>query len=248
MNSELKPVRGELLRKLLHVILSILLLVPLTPQYEQIVATAAGSLRLGGDTALSTYTALLVIALLVSTLRIRKPELRESILRISREARRHVLQRVRSLGPLHEVVRDVEQVLDRAEQGFFDLLDALERDYEKRYGYMAAVCAVASTLASYVFFGPAATARGILALAVVDPVASLLTLALGRPRSLKHNPLSVLASALAFAAVLAALGEGLRSLLLGAAASLIELVSPEDNLTLPLGIAGLHYLLELAEP
>jgi dolichol kinase len=240
---ERKRAGGELARKLLHVVLALLLLVPLSPWYGQ-VATSAG---FGGDAALSTYALLLVAALFVSTLRVRKPELRDSILRISREARRVVLQHVKSLGPLHEVVDGIEQALDRAEQGFFALVDAVERDYEKRYGYVAAICAVASVLASYALFGPAATARGILALAVVDPVASLLTLYLGGRRILKHNPVSVAASALAFSAALLAAGERpLRALLLGAAASLIELVSPEDNLTLPLGTAALSYLLELS--
>jgi len=240
---ERKRAGGELARKLLHVVLALLLLVPLSPWYGQ-VATSAG---FGGDAALSTYALLLVAALFVSTLRVRKPELRDSILRISREARRVVLQHVKSLGPLHEVVEGIEQALDRAEQGFFALVDAVERDYEKRYGYVAAICAVASVLASYALFGPAATARGILALAVVDPVASLLTLYLGGRRILKHNPVSVAASALAFSAALLAAGERpLRALLLGAAASLIELVSPEDNLTLPLGTAALSYLLELS--
>jgi len=240
---ERKRAGGELARKLLHVVLALLLLAPLSPWYGQ-VATSAG---FGGDAALSTYALLLVAALFVSTLRVRKPELRDSILRISREARRVVLQHVKSLGPLHEVVEGIEQALDRAEQGFFALVDAVERDYEKRYGYVAAICAVASVLASYALFGPAATARGILALAVVDPVASLLTLYLGGRRILKHNPVSVAASALAFSAALLAAGERpLRALLLGAAASLIELVSPEDNLTLPLGTAALSYLLELS--
>jgi dolichol kinase len=240
---ERKRAGGELARKLLHVVLALLLLVPLSPWYGQ-VATSVG---FGGDAALSTYALLLVAALFVSTLRVRKPELRDSILRISREARRVVLQHVKSLGSLHEVVEGIEQALDRAEQGFFALVDAVERDYEKRYGYVAAICAVASVLASYALFGPAATARGILALAVVDPVASLLTLYLGGRRILKHNPVSVAASALAFSAALLAAGERpLRALLLGAAASLIELVSPEDNLTLPLGTAALSYLLELS--
>jgi len=234
---------SELLRKLVHVALALLLLLPLSSWYEQLTVRAGFK----GDAALSTYVLLLVAALFVSTLRVRKPELRESILKISKDARRLVLQHVKSLGPLHEVVNGIEQALDRAEQGFFALVDAVERDYEKRYGYVAAICAVASVLASYALFGPAATARGILALAVVDPLASVLTLLIGGRKILKHNPLSVAASALAFAAALLAAGERpLRALLLGAAVSLIELISPEDNLTLPLGTAVLSYLLELS--
>jgi len=236
-------VRSELVRKLVHVALAFILLLPLSPWYEQ----AAASVGFRNDAALSTYATLLVAALFVSTLRVRRPELRDSVLRISKEARRLVLHHVKSLGPLHEVLEGVEQALDRAEQGFFALVDAVERDYEKRYGYVAAICAVASVLASYALFGPAATARGILALAIVDPLASVLTLLLGGRKILKHNPASVTASALALSAALLVAGEKPpRALLLGAAASLIELASPEDNLTLPLGTAALAYLLELA--
>jgi len=236
-------VRSELVRKLVHVALAFILLLPLSPWYEQ----AAASVGFRNDAALSTYATLLVAALFVSTLRVRRPELRDSVLRISKEARRLVLHHVKSLGPLHEVLEGVEQALDRAEQGFFALVDAVERDYEKRYGYVAAICAVASVLASYALFGPAATARGILALAIVDPLASVLTLLLGGRKILKHNPASVTASALALSAALLVAGEKPPcALLLGAAASLIELASPEDNLTLPLGTAALAYLLELA--
>jgi len=243
VSAEQRRMESELLRKLVHVALALLLLLPLSSWYEQLTVRAGFK----GDAALSTYVLLLVAALFVSTLRVRKPELRESILKISKDARRLVLQHVKSLGPLHEVVNGIEQALDRAEQGFFALVDAVERDYEKRYGYVAAICAVASVLASYALFGPAATARGILALAVVDPLASVLTLLIGGRKILKHNPLSVAASALAFAAALLAAGERpLRALLLGAAVSLIELISPEDNLTLPLGTAVLSYLLELS--
>lgn len=240
---ERERARSELLRKLIHVVLAFLLAIPLSPWYEQVAAYAG----LKGDAALSTYVLLLVAALFASTLRVRKPELRDSMLRISREARKLVLQHVKSLGPLHEVVSGIEQALDRAEQGFFALVDTVERDYEKRYGYVAAICAIASVLASYALFGPAATLRGILALAVVDPLASILTLFLEGRKVLKHNPISVAASALALSAALLAVGEKLtRALLLGIAASLIELVSPEDNLTLPLGTAALFYLLELS--
>lgn len=243
MSAEQKSMESELLRKLLHVALALLLLLPLSPWYEQLAARAGFK----GDAALSTYALLLVAALFVSTLRVRRPELRDSMLKISGDARRLVLQHVKSLGPLHEVLEGVEQALDRAEQGFFALVDTVERDYEKRYGYVAAICAVASALASYALFGPAATARGILALVIVDPLASMLTLLIGGRKILKHNPISVAASALAFAVTLLAAGERpLRALLLGAAASFIELASSEDNLTLPLGTAALFYLLELS--
>lgn len=227
---------------MIHVALALALLVPLSPEYEKL-AKSAG---LTSDPAPSSYAILLVSALFVSTLRVRKPELRESLLKITREARRAILLHVGGLGPLQEIARGVEQALDRAEEGFFSLIETLERDYEKRYGYVAAICAVASVLASYVLFGAAATVRGVVALAVVDPAASLLTLYLPRGRKLlKHYAFSPLAAAILLALTLVAIGdEPPRALALSIAAALIELVSPEDNLTLPLGVSALHYFLE----
>ncbi|MEM0226533.1 MAG: hypothetical protein QXF46_06625 [Thermofilaceae archaeon] len=239
--STLTYAQRESLRKLIHVALALVLIIPLTPEYASLFSYLGSTL----DPALSSYTILLFSALFVSTLRVRKPELRDSIVRITREARRTVLQRLKALGPLHEVVEDVERALDRAEEGFFSLIESVERDYEKRYGYVAAICAVASVLTSYALFGPAATARGILALAIVDPTASLVTLFLPRGRKiLKHYAHSPLAAAALFTLALVAFGEKpARAVILSLIAALIELVSPEDNLTLPFGVAGFHVLL-----
>lgn len=237
----LSHTQREVLRKLIHIVLALALFIPLTPEYAEL----ASSTGLTTDPALSSYTVLLLSALFASTLRVKKPELRDSILKITREARRTVLQHLKALTPLHEVVENVERTLDRAEEGFFSLIETVERDYEKRYGYVAAICAVASVLASYALFGSAATVRGIMALAIVDPTASLLTLFLPKGRKLlKHYPLSPLAAAALFALALVLIGEEpVRALILSLLAALIELLSPEDNLTLPFGVALFHALL-----
>lgn len=236
---------SEPLRKLLHALFSLALLVPLTHEY----GAALRGLGLRGDAALSTYFLLLFVALFISTLRVRRPELGDVLFGTMREARRSVLQHVKSLVPLYDVVEGVEQALDRVEQGFARFLEAVERDYERQYGYLAAVCGVASIAASYGLFGADATARGILALAIVDPTSSLITMKLGSGcRILKHSAYAPLASALALAVALCALGDRpWGALLLGAVAALLELASPEDNLTLPLGVAATHCLLRLGE-
>ncbi len=236
------PAKREALRKLIHVILALALLVPLSPGYASLAAGVAG------DPALSTYALLLVATLFASTLRVRRPELRDVVRRVMRDARRAALQHLEASAPLHRVAEEVERALSKVEEGFFSLIDAVERDYEKRHGYVAAVCALASALASYSLFGPQATARGILALAIVDPAASLLTLYLPRGRRLlKHRVHAPLLAALLFSAVLLTLGdEPRRAAILGLAAALVELLSVEDNLTLPLAVAALHRFLTQA--
>ncbi|MDW8003396.1 MAG: hypothetical protein RMI04_01090 [Thermofilaceae archaeon] len=240
--SNLESARRELLRKLIHVGLSLALFIPTLSYYGEL----ARNIGFWGDATLATYSFFLVSVLFISTLRVRRPELKDSILRISRDARRAVLQHVKNVGPFHELVMGIEHTLDKAEQGFFTLVETVERDYEKRYGYVAAICAVASVLASYVFFGPVSTQRGIMALAIVDPLASVLTLYLPRKRTLvKHNVLSPPIAAAAYAVCLLAAGEKPdRALVLCIVSATLELVSPEDNLTLPLGVSAFHFIFE----
>lgn len=230
----------EVLRKLVHAALSLLMVVPLLPEYGGLPVTGFGVF----DPALTTYTVALVALLFATSLRVRKPELREAMLRLSREARRSVMQHLREVVPNQELVEGVERALERAESGFLSVVESVERDYERRYGYMAAICGLAGVTASYVFFGKDATLRGILALAVVDPVASVTTLySPVKCRVLKHNALSPITSFLAYFSVLVVMGEGVAvALILGLASSAVELLSLEDNLTLPLGAAFLYFL------
>lgn len=228
------------MRKLVHVALSLLMAVPLSPWYG--LPTAWFGVF---DPALTTYAVALVALLFVTSLQVRRPELREAMLRLSREARRSVMQHLSEVVPNKELVEGVERALERAESGFLSLIESVERDYERRYGYMAAICGLAGVTASYVFFGRDATLRGILALAVVDPVASITTLySPVKRRVLKHNALSPVTSFLAYSSILVAMGEGVAvALVLGLASSAVELLSLEDNLTLPLGAASLYFLI-----
>lgn len=230
----------EILRKLTHVILSLLMIIPLSPKYKGLLVTDFGVF----DPALTTYTLALVAGLFATSLQVKKPELREAMLRLSREARRSVLQHLREVVPNQELVEGVERALDKAESGFLSIVESVERDYERRYGYIAAVCGLTGATASYVFFGREAALRGILALAVVDPVASVTTLYSPiKGRILKHNLLSPFASFLAYSSVLIITGDSvITALILGLVSSAIELLSLEDNLTLPLGAASLHVL------
>ncbi|MEM1508272.1 MAG: hypothetical protein QXY49_04710 [Thermofilaceae archaeon] len=229
----------EILRKLAHIILSLLMIIPLSPKYS-LPITGFGTF----DNALTTYTAALVTVLFVTSLQVKKPELREAMLRLSREARKSVLQHLREVIPNQELVEGVEQALDRAESGFLSIIESIERDYERRYGYIAAVCGLTGVTASYIFFGREATLRGILALAVVDPVASITTLySPVQGRILKHNVFSPFASFLVYFLILIIMGESIiTALILGLASSTVELLSLEDNLTLPLGAASLYIL------
>ena len=236
-------------RKVLHIALSLLLLLPMTPPVINLVA------QLGGDPKqfpLVTYSILALGAALFNSLQIRIPQYREKMISLSREVRRKVINYFRNVVPRMESfakqLEEINKAFDRIEENFNKFVSDIEREYERRYGYVAITFALLSIALSYALFS-SYTMYGILALAVVDSVSAMITKILPKPRLYKHSLWSVVITYGAFLAVLAAAGAGIwKAMLIALVAVAAENLGIEDNLTLPIATSAIAYVLRAPTP
>jgi len=128
-------------------------------------------------------------------------------------------------GPLKAFEEAMENIFNFVEQQ----IELLERDYEKREGYVGLLYGIIGGVTS-LLLSPCHALYGLLAIAVVDPAASLSNLAIGREKSLAGDALA----ALAYSLLLLSLSTpAVGSVVLSLVAALAEYLSPEDNLTIP---------------
>ncbi len=239
--------RALALRKLIHFVFSLLLLIPLLPPFID-TATQLGIPR----PTLLAYAIVTFGAAFVNSLQIRMPNLREEMFKFLRDLRRKSLSRLESLAKSLGAqtfsrisFEELDKMFSRAEENLNTIISQLERDYEKRYGYVCITFALVSILLSYTLFGKYVM-YGILALAIVDSVSAIMTALIPRPRIFKHSLPSIITSFTAFTLLLIALSSDVvRSLALAAIAIATEVLSPEDNLTLPLLTSLASYFMSM---
>jgi len=244
-----EPLQKVLKRKVLHVALCLALLIPLTPWFVE------GGARLGLDprqVPLLTYAVLALGAALFNSLQIRVPHYRERFLAISREMRRRILGYLKQIAPHSESfakqVEEVGRVLDRVEDSLTKFVSEVEREYERKFGYIAITFALLSIALSYALFG-SYVAYGIVALAVVDSLSAVLTKLLPKPKVFKHSAWSIAITFSVFASVLFVGGVPLRtSILVALAAIVAENLGIEDNLTLPIVTTAVAFVLHAPTP
>ncbi len=129
-------------------------------------------------------------------------------------------------------------------------ISMVERDYEKRAGWLGVLAGVIGVVASYVLF-PQTSFFGITALALVDGISSIVGKLFGRVKiPLSDGTLEgTLAGALSYLAFLVAVGvDPLNSLAVSIAASLAELYGGEDNVSIPVLTSAVASLLLLQAP
>lgn len=243
-------VKRELLRKSIHVLFSFLLLIIVNRSLCYLISSI---LNVDPDklttTALSTGV---FVAALVNSIQIKAPQIRDKFFSTFASVRREVLKKIResatSIGAsdfFAKLLEDINEMFDRGEKGFQDLLDIVERDYEKKFGFIAITFALISVLVSYVLFGREAASVGVLALMIVDPTSAVITsitFSCNKTKIGKHTPLSILISFLLFSSILAVF-MGIRGFVVGAVSVIVEAFSPEDNLTIPISTSLTAWLL-----
>jgi len=229
--------KREVLRKALHVAFSSALLLPFNEQFASLLKATWGL----GPTE---YYAIIAVSLAaVNAAQVRRPLIREEILRVMRAGRRKIMDEIKELflsrtAPgvrLASMLDRLDEALTNLETTFSSQIDMLERSYERVSGYIGVTFGVVSVLASYVLFRGSAL-YGVLALMVVDPVAALATRALPS-RLMPASRTSVAGaalSALAYALALTALGlDPARVAALALVASMAEAYGVEDNISIP---------------
>lgn len=236
---------SPILRKVLHVVFSLMLLIPFAQAYRDL----AASLWLGGlDPTLATLALLLFGAAFVNSLQVRLPDVRNRFLKTSADIRKRILETLESTArdaPYAVLVENIIKSIARYEERFLEFISMVERDYELRYGYICITFGLLSVTMSYVLFGPWAV-YGILALAVVDSVSSIATLyTQNRRKLLKHSDISIAITFAVFTLMLVPVAaDPWKAIAIASAAVVTELASPEDNLTLPIITTAASYLLQ----
>jgi len=228
----------ELIRKGLHFLLSLILLLPFVLSRFEIVFNAA-----------VFYSVLSIVALTLNAIQIKRPLLRSEVKSFMRERREKFFNDIRNYIPLKS--RVTSQVVDRIEEkirGIEDLIDyqlsIVERDYEKRGGYIGLTYGILGVTLSYFLFKDYAF-YGVVSLATTDAVATLVGGLTGTHRLPFTSKTfeGSLSGFVAFFTFLILTGVSpLASLLLSTMAAMVEAYTVEDNLLLPIAVSLLSTL------
>lgn len=240
---------SAILRKVVHTIFSLLLIIPFMQWYRDTVSTLWPDTV---DPTLITLSILLFGAALVNSIQIRIPNLRDKFMRSSVDVRRKIIEGIENMvrvKPYTEVIEGFIRYLAKYEEKFLEFMSIIERDYELKYGYVCITFALLSITMSYVLFGYRAV-YGVLALAVVDSVSSIVTLyTTNRRKILKHSDLSIAVTFTIFTLIVYTISTNfMKSLAISAIAIAVELLSPEDNLTLPIATTLMAYVFNVQIP
>ncbi|QOJ79564.1 hypothetical protein IG193_03660 [Infirmifilum lucidum] len=205
----------EIYRKIVHLGLSSLLICPFI-------------LHLPEPLDIRVYYSLgLLAAALINSAVVRRSKLRVELENFSSELHKFV----DSFGEKTRMpLAVIEEAIDEF-HGFIERqLSLLERDYEKREGYVGLLYGMIGAVIS-LLVDPCHTFYGITALAVVDTVASISSMAIWhRGKSLGGEAVAFLV----YASLLVVSGSSaLQAIVVSLLAVVSEYFSPEDNLTVP---------------
>ncbi|MEM2930284.1 MAG: hypothetical protein QW797_05435 [Thermoproteota archaeon] len=226
---------AEFIRKSLHFFLSLILLLPFILSYLET-----------GFNAAVFYSVLSILALTLNAMQIKRPLLGSEVKKFMRERREKFFNDIRSIIPLRS--RVTSQVLDNIEEkirGVEDLIDyqlsTVERDYEKRGGYIGLTYGILGVTLSYFLFKDYAF-YGVLSLATTDAIATIAGGLTGTHRLPLTNKTieGSISGLVTFFTILILVGVSPpNSLILSTVAAIVEAYTVEDNLLLPIAISFL---------
>lgn len=225
----------EIVRKSLHIVLSLILLLPFVLTYFKIVFDKA-----------VFYSVLSILTLSFNAIQIKRPLLRSEVKKFMRESREKFFMDIKNFIPVRSQV--TSSVLDRIEEkirGVEDLIDyqlsTVERDYEKRGGYIGLTYGILGVTISYFLFKDYAL-YGVVSLATTDAVATVVG-GLTGTHKLPFTNKTVEGSISGFIVFLTALilmgVPFLNALILSVVAMIVEAYAVEDNLLLPIFVSFL---------
>ncbi|RLE87683.1 MAG: hypothetical protein DRJ49_06100 [Thermoprotei archaeon] len=224
---------AEFWRKLVHVLLSMILFLPLVN---------SDLLAAYGVSVVQFYIILVLISLYLNVIQIRRPSLRKELKDIIRATRYKVIEQVMKILKLKELkagsmIEEFEYRLEKIEDILDSLIGSMEREYEKRWGYIGATFATSTVLAMYTLFGEYVK-YGILGLLVFDPMAAVGGFLLGRHRwPLVEATIegSILASLIYFTILLVLIKSSpILALVTTTAVMFAEAYGVEDNISITL--------------
>lgn len=227
-------IKSLLYRKLFHLVLSVLLIVPFVAELQLQIITYY-------------YLVLLILAAMLYATQLKKPIISMVISQALDDARKSIREQlVRVLSTIQRSEEgEVIFTFNKLESVFNETLNSIERDYEKRGGYLGVLMGSVGVYASYTAFGQLAV-YGILALIFYDTFSALIGTAFGKHK-LPYSSSTVegaIGGLLVYAAVLAIFYLNILDLIvLGIVAVLSEAYGVEDNLTIPVFTSLAAFLL-----
>ena len=234
--SRINRVKALLYRKLIHLLLSILLIVPLVVGLEEPYIEIY-------------YTVLLIGSSFLYIYQVKKPLISVVIRSTLEDARNNVRLNILRVAEMLNMttVKELLVSMDKLEYTFSEFIKSVERDYERKWGYLGVLMGMVGVYASYVMVNTYAY-YGVLALMFYDTFSALFGSLIGRTRMPYSNTTieGIVMGALVFSLVVGIL-VGLNYLtwlyLVGIVLGVVESYSGEDNLAIPVTASILAYLL-----
>nr|KJR73680.1 MAG: phosphatidate cytidylyltransferase [Thermoproteus sp. AZ2] len=222
--------RALLVRKAFHIAGAVLLAVPLfvkvpVPLY---------------------YSALALVAGVFYSIQVKRPRLLIELRRNIFDSLEDMFESLDRLVPVGRA--DLKTQYDAALLAIEKAIEAAERDYEKRGGYLGLLMGAVGILIAYDLFGIAHLFPAIVGLAVYDVFSALVGSAIGRHKlpgaDATWEGVAGGAAPTFLALALAGYGPG-QALLILAAIALAEAYGVEDNLAIPIAASAAAYLASL---
>ncbi len=190
-----------------------------------------------------TYYAVLVVsASLLYALQVKQPQLAVKIINDILYRSEEIFERLQRFAPGLDKPYVKEQY-EKFREEIVDMIRSVERDYERKSGYVGILLGIVGVYITNTLFGDTATLTALTSLAVYDTVSGIVGIKRGArrfPRS-KATLEGSLAGAIANTAVLAPF-LGPIAIPISVAAMLAEAYGVEDNMSIPLAVGFTTYV------
>lgn len=226
-------VAREIYRKIVHIILSIFILLPFIIEIP--IPTS------------SYYGLGLFLAAILNSFAVKGIQVKEDIQSL-KEIMKSIFSSLEH--ELGEPVKIFEESIEKIEKFVLTQIEFLERDYERKEGYVGLLYGMIGVSVSSLLF-PGHVIYGVFALMIVDPLSGLIGLVIGKKRTPPFHG-TIEGSIVSFIAYTLFLNtflgiDLLRASFIALSACLAEILSIEDNLTIPFVASLVAYLLQLRE-
>ncbi len=189
------------------------------------------------------YAALVVSASLLYALQVKQPQLAIKLVNDLLHRSEEMFERLQRFAPGMDRLYVREQY-ERFREEIIDMVRSVERDYEKKSGYVGMLLGIVGIYITNTLFGDLPTLTALTSLAVYDTVSGIVGTKHGKrrfPRS-RTSLEGSLAGALANTAVLAPF-LGPSAIIISLAAMLAEAYGVEDNMSIPLTVGLTTFIL-----
>ena len=234
------------MRKAVHVSLVTLLLITYIMPVEYLI----------GLNRLQVFFIATVVSSFFNSLQVKRPLFLQKILIDFRSTRQKILKEIiedkilkkpQTYGKVLKFMGNIENIIEDFEERILEYIEKVERDYEKRSGYIGITFAiVAVTFTEYFFDG--LSLYGVLALAIYDPLSAVVGVLIKTPSlPFSYTRLSgAFFASITFITALLLIGvTPLKALILTVVACIAEAYGIEDNLVLPITVSTVAFLIGL---